>query len=106
MTTPDGGSSESPLTSFPHIEERLVRDEHTNELYLPLTSTVVLKRKQEMLYVPLEFDNNLTIDALVDSGAHVTTIAQNLLDTIKQKAPNNSFKIDGPPNFQIPVANG
>ena len=45
-----------------------MRDEQTDEVYLPLTSTVVLKRKEEMLYVPLDFANNLTVDALVDSG--------------------------------------
>ena len=83
-----------------------MRDEQTNEIYLPLTSTVVLKRKQEMLYVPLDFENNLTVDALVDSGAFVSAIAQDDLDTIKQKAPNNILKIDDPPNFQIQVANG
>ena len=84
----------------------MVRDEQTKAIYLPLTSTVVLKRKQEMLYVPLDFGNNLTVDALVDSGAFVSAIAQDDLDTIKQKAPNNNLKVDDPPNFQIQVANG
>ena len=65
-----------------------------------------MKRKQEMLYVPLDFENNLTVDALVDSGAFVSAIAQNDLDTTKEKAPNNFLKIDDPPNFQIQVANG
>ena len=74
--------------------------------YLPLTSTVVLKRKQKMLCVPLDFENNLTVDALVDLEAFVSGIAQADLDTIKQKAPNNIIKIDEPPNFQIQVANG
>ena len=83
-----------------------MRDEQTNEVYLPLTSTVVQKRKQEMLYVPPDFENNLTVDALVDSRAFVSAIAQDDLDTIKQKAPNNLLKIDDPPNFQIQVANG
>ena len=59
-----------------------------------------------MLHVPLEFENNLTVDALVDPGAFVSAIAQDDLDTIKQKAPNNIVKIDDPPNFQIQVANG
>ena len=59
-----------------------------------------------MLYVPLDFENNLTVDALVDSGAFVTAIAQDDLEKIKQKAPNNILKIDDPPNFQIQVANG
>ena len=96
-----------PLTTAtPLIEEGLVRDEQTNELYLPILSTVVLKRKQEMLYVPLDFENNHTVDALVDSGAFVSAIAQDDLETIKQKAPNNILKIDEPPNFQIQVANG
>ena len=87
-TTPIEDSTITPLTkTTPLIEERLLRDEQTNETYLPLTSTVVLKRKQEMLYVPQDFDN-LTVDALVDSGAYVSAIEQNDLDTIKQKAPN------------------
>ena len=65
-----------------------------------------MKRKQEMLYVPLDSENNLTVDALVDSGAFASAIAQDDLETIKHKAPNNILKIDDPPNFQIQVANG
>ena len=87
------------------LQERLVRYEQKNEVYLQLTSTVVLKRKQEKLYVPLDFENNLTVGALVDSAVFVSAIAQDDLDTIKQKAPNNILKIDDPPNFQIQVAN-
>ena len=67
---------------------------------------MVLRRLQEMLYVPLVFDNNLTIDALVDLRAHVSAIAQDELDTVKQNAPNNIFKIDDPPNSQVQRANG
>ena len=107
VTTPNGDTTTPPLTTAtPLIEEELVRDEQTNEVYLPLTSTVVLKRKQEVLYVPLDSENNLTVDVLVDSGAFVSAIAQDDLETIKQKAPNNNLKIDDPPNFQIQVANG
>ena len=83
-----------------------MRDEQTNEVYLTLPSTVVLKRKQEMLYMPLDFEKNLTVDALVDSGAFFSAIAQEDFETIKQKTPNNILKIDDPPNFQIQVANG
>ena len=107
VTIPNGLTTTPPLTTAtPLIEEGLVRDEQTNEVYLSLTSTVVLKRKQEMLYVPLDVENNLTIDALVDSEAFVSAIAQDDLETIKQKAPNIILKIDDPPNFQIQVANG
>ena len=76
VTTLDGDTTTPPLTTAtPLIEEGLVRDEQTNEIYLPLTSTVFLKRNQEMLYVPLDFENNLTVDALVDSGAFVSATA-------------------------------
>ena len=83
-----------------------MRDEQTNEVYPPLTSTIVLKRRQEKLYVPLDFENNLTVYALVTSGAFVSAIAQNDLDTIFEKAPNNILIINDPPNFQIQLANG
>ena len=73
-----------PEITTSQIEEQLVMDDNTNELYLPLSSTIVLKRKKEMLFVPLDFENGFTIDALVDSGAYVSAIAQkNGTDLIK-----------------------
>ena len=95
-----------PKTTISQIEEQLVRDDITNELYMPLSSTIVLKRKKEMQYVPLDFENCLTIDALIESGAYVSAIVQKELDRIKQQSPSNILKIDDPPNFQIQVANG
>ena len=56
--------------------------------------------------MPLDFESNLTIDALVDSGAFVSAIAQVDLDNIKENAPTGILKVDDPPNFQIQVANG
>ena len=108
LTTYDNGHDNisPPEITTSQIQEQLVRDENTNELYMPLSSTIVLKRKKEMLYVPLDFENGLTIDALVDSGAFVSAIAQKELDRIQQQAPSNILKIDDPPNFQIQVANG
>ena len=107
MTTCDIGDDNisQPAITISQIEEQLVRDDITNELYMPLSSTNVLKRKKEMLYVPLDFENGLTIDALVDSGAYVSAIAQKELDRIKQQSPSNILKIDDPPNFRIQVAN-
>ena len=76
VNKPNEDTTTPPLTpATPLIEEGLVRDQQTNEGYLPLTSTVVMKPKQEMLYVILNFENNLTVDALVDSGAFVCAIA-------------------------------
>ena len=83
-----------PKITTSQIEERLVRDDITNELYMPLSSTIVLKRKKEMLYVPLDFENGSTIDALVDLGAYVSAIAQKELARTKQQAPSNIIKID------------
>ena len=76
MTTADGDSSICPLLStIPNIEESLVRDEQTNELYLPLTSAVILKRKQKILFLSVDFKNNLTKDNLVDLEAYVSAFA-------------------------------
>ena len=95
-----------PEITTSQIQKQLVRDDITNELYMPLSSTIVLKRKKQKLYVPLDFENGSAIDALVDSGAYVSAIAQKELDRIKQQAPSIILKIDDPPNFQIQVANG
>ena len=108
MMTWDSGVNNisPPAITISQIEERLVRDDSTNELYMPLSTTIVLKRKKKMLYVPLDFENGLTLDALVDSGAYESAIAQKELDRIKEQSPSNILKIDDPPNFQIQVANG
>ena len=95
-----------PEITTSQIQEQFVRDDITNEIYMPLSSTIVLKRKKEMLYVPLDFENGLTLDALVDSGAYVSAIDQKKLDRIQQQAPSNILNIDDPPNFQIQIANG
>ena len=73
---------------------------------MPLSSLFVLKRNKQMLYVHLDFENGLTIDVFVESGAYVSAIAQKDLDIIKQQAPTNILKIDDTPIFQIQVANG
>ena len=76
LTYGNGNDNISPPESTAlQTEERLVRDDITNELYMPLCSTIVLKGKKEMLYVSLDFENGLTIDALVDTGAYVSAIA-------------------------------
>ena len=49
MTTYDNGDDKiyPPAMAKSQIEERLVRDDITNELYMPLSSTIVLKRKKK-----------------------------------------------------------
>ena len=59
MTANDNGDdniSPPKLTNL-QIEEQFVRDDITNELYMQLSSTIVLKWKKEMLYVPLDIEN-------------------------------------------------
>ena len=73
---------------------------------MPLSSTIVITRKKEMLYVHLDIENGWTIDALVDSGAYVSAIAQKVLDRNKQETPSSIIKIDDPPYFQIQRAKG
>ena len=49
MTTKDNRDDNisPPEMTTSQIEERLVRDDITNELYMPLSSKIVLKRKKE-----------------------------------------------------------
>ena len=56
--------------------------------------------------MPLVFENGLALNAQVNSGAAVRTIAQIELDRIKQQASADFCKIDDPPSFQIQVAKG
>ena len=83
-----------------------MREDVTNELCIPLSSTIALKRKKEKLCAPLDYENGLTIAPPVDSGAYVSAIAQTRLDRIEQQTYANIFKIDDPPKFQIQVAIG
>ena len=43
---------------------------------MPVSFTIVLKRKKQMLYLPLGFKNGLTIDVLVVSGAYVSAVVE------------------------------
>ena len=102
MTANDNGDDNifPPKIPASQIEERLVRDDITNELYMPLSSTIVLKRKKDMLYVPRDFKNGLTIDALVNSGTYVSAIAQREMDRIKQQVMPTSSKTTTLPIFK------
>ena len=59
MTTYDNRDDNisPPEFTTSQIEEQLLRYDITNELYMPLSSTIFLKRKKERLYVPLDFEN-------------------------------------------------
>ena len=59
-----------------------------------------------MLYLPLDYENDSTIDVLADSGVYVPAIAPSEIDRINQQASSKNFKVDDPPKFQVQVANG
>ena len=88
-----------PKITNSQIEGQLLRDDITNELFMPLFFTIVCNPKK-MPYVPLDFKNGVTIDALVDSGAYNSAIAQTELDRMKQQAPPTSSESTTLPIFK------
>ena len=86
----------------PQIEEKLLRDERRNELNMPLSSNEMKK----LLYVPLDFENSLNLDLLIDFGFDVRATAESEMFRIKQRTPIILLKIKNPLKFWIQVANG
>ena len=71
--TPPQDESQSYSTA--QIAEYLTRDPVTNEQYIPIFSAVTLKKKKKMLFAPMDLQD-LTLDALIDSGALVNCISE------------------------------
>ena len=87
------------------LAEHLQFDKERNLSYLPISTSLTLKRKRHMYYIPMDFQN-LTLDGLIDTGALTSAISEQDLNKIKLLA-NDAIKETGPPpNFQIMVANG
>ena len=107
-TANHSGDNNMPRPRFTaaQVEDRFLKNEIRVKFCMPLSFTLVLKWKKEMLYVPVDFKNGLTKDVLVEPGTYVTAIVQNVLDRIKQQAPTKKFRIDKPPNIEIQIANG
>ena len=59
-----------------------------------------------MLFVTLDFEIDLRRNALVESNAYVSAVAENELDRNKQHAPTNKFIFDDPPHYQTQETNG
>ena len=57
-----------------------------------------------MLFAPMDF-NNLSVDALVDSGALVNCLPESEYQKIKSVSPDNILKEMDPPAFKLQVAN-
>ena len=88
-------------TTFLHI---LV--EHQGEPpYVPLSTNLGLKNKRRMLYFPMDFEE-LTLDGLIDTGAHSSAKPEADLRKIRLLAPQSIVKEGPSPSFLIMVANG
>ena len=73
--------------------------------YVPLSTNLGLKFKRRMLYFPMDF-GELTLDGLIDTGAHSSAIPEADLRKIRLLAPQSIVKEGPAPSFQIMVANG
>ena len=88
-TQPQDESQSYPTAQ---IAEYLTRDPVTNEQCIPIFSAVTLKKKKKkMLFAPIDFQD-LTLDAVIDSGALVNCISETYYNKIFQMSPNDKFK--------------
>ena len=88
-------------TAFLHI----LVEKQGEPSYVPLSTNLGLKFKRRMLYFPMDF-GELTLDGLIDTGAHSSAIPEADLRKIRLLAPQSIVKQDPAPSFQIMVANG
>ena len=84
--TPPQNESQSYPTA--QIAEYLTRDPVTNEKCIPIFSAVTIKKKKKMLFAPMDFQD-LTLDALIDSGALVNCISETDYNKIFQMSPKD-----------------
>ena len=88
-------------TAFLHI----LVEQQGETPYIPLSTNLGLKIKRRMLYFPMDF-GELTLDGLIDTGAHSSAIPEADLRKIRLLAPQSIVKEGPAPTFQIMVANG
>ena len=109
--SPTGVANDTPSQDEPQsyplaqIAEYLTRDPITKEECIPIFSAVSLKKKKKMLFAPMDFQD-LTLDALIDSGALVNCISETDYNKILQMSPKDIVKELEPPPFKLQVANG
>ena len=102
--SPTGAVNNSPTQDEPQsyptaqIAESLTKDSVTNEQCIPIFSAVTLKKKKKMLFAPMDFQD-LTLDALIDSGALVNCVSETDYNKISQMSPKDIVKeLDPPPS--------
>ena len=102
------GSTQIPISheNFPiflnSIKEYVSKKD--GNTYIPLHSTIPLKKRMRMLYLPLEF-GEITMDGLVDSGAFINAMSWSDYNAIKMNSDNSVIKEYPQPPFKIECAN-
>ena len=87
------------------LTEHIQISKERNLSYLPISTSLKLKRKRHMYCIPMDFEK-LTLDGLIDTGALTSAISKQDRNKIKLLA-NEAIKETGPPsNVQITVAHG
>ena len=102
------GSTKTPMFSdeFPSSLKSIKKyiAEKDGDTYIPLHSTIILKKRRRMLYLPLEF-GEMTMDGLVDSGAFINAMSWSDYNAIKMNNDNCMLKKYPQPPFKIECAN-
>ena len=57
------------------LTEHIQFDKERNLSYLPISTSVTLKRKRHMYYIAMDFEK-LTFDGLIDTGALTSAISE------------------------------
>ena len=72
------------------IANHIQFDKERNLSYFPISTSLTLKRKRQMYYMPMDFEK-LTLDGLIDTGALTSAISEQDLNKLKLLA-NESIK--------------
>ena len=88
-------------TAFLHI----LVEQQGEPSYVPLSTNLGPKIERRMLYFPMDF-GELTLDGLIDTGAHSSAIPEADLRRIRLLAPQPIVKEGPAPSLQIMFANG
>ena len=87
------------------LTEHIQFDKERNLSYLPISTSLTLKRKRHLYYTPMDFEKR-SLDGLTDTGALTSAISEQDLNKIKLLASEANKKTGPPPNLQFMVANG
>ena len=105
---------ENPETTTETTPQSLLDEEHFQNVLItkngepdsiPLSTNINFKCKKRMLYSAMDF-GELTIDALMDTGALSSAILEMDMRKIQFLFPQSVIREGPHPNFQILVANG